>query len=501
MLRVAISRRSVAALAFAAGLSAAGPSAAGLSAAAPASQTASASEGAPERARGGVLVLGAGSRPGLEVDAAGTGYVAWVGPENTATSLQFCRLPRGASTCASRHAIAVPASTTSGHRPFVSVSGSTVRVLQYRYPFSGSNLAGVYKFTSTDNGVTFAPGVMVGTVPFEEGTVGPGSTFSGVPVNGEMAFQNVALDSGATHDKAVLSATHQNHASVGLLDTGTPLAVFTQNDVAQWRRYDGSGSLNNIANWSATADVGVATYPKLAGGPNGLFLFAGNGNSGLNMRRFTGSGFGAPVSIGPGLSPYKHLTQDAGGRLHAVFQRDNANPLRLIHAVSDDGVSWRSGILVTQDIGSDGGIQDLRVAAAPDHIGFTVWHAGLGVGDVRIAAIGPGAPAGAVSFSASPNSLRVSAEGRFAYHFAVTTAGSGAISLKSTKKVRVGPTLRFIGVAAKRYAKDREGRVLVRLDLSDRSLRALKRVDSLLFKVTVTLDGRAFTTTLRLRKP
>lgn len=472
-----------------------------LSTAAPAAHPDAAGPASAAQVASGVLVLGAGSRPGLAVNASGTGYVAWIGPESPATSLQFCRLPRGAGACASRHAITVPADTTSGHRPFVIVSGSTVRILQYRYPLGGPNPAGVYKFTSTDNGATFAAGVRVGTVAFEDGAPGPGETFSGVPVNAEMAFQNVPLGAGATVDKAVLSVTHQNHASVGLLDASTPLAVFTQNSAAQWRRYDGSGSLNNIANWTPTANVGVATYPRLAGGPTGLFLLAGNDNTGLNVRRFTGSGFGAPVSIGPGLSPSKHLFQDASGRLHAVFQRDDANPLRLIHAVSDDGVNWRSGVLVTQNVGTDGGIQDLRVAAAPDHIGFTVWHAGLGAGDVRIKSIGPDAPAGTVRFGASPNSLRVSPEGRFAYHFAVTAAGSGAISLKSTKKVKVGDTLQFLSVPAKRYSTDREGRVTVRFDLSDKNLRALKRVGSLLFRVTVTYNGRRFTTTLRLRAP
>lgn len=445
------------------------------------------------------LVLGAGSRPGLAVDPAGTGYFAWIGPESPATSLRFCRLPRGAGACASRHSIVVPASTTSSHRPFVTVSGTTVRVLQYRYPLSGSSLAGVYKFTSTNSGTTFAAGVRVGTVPFEEGVFGPGNTFSGVPTNAEMAFQNVPLATGATALKAVLSATHQNHASVGLVNAATPLAVFTMNNAAQWRRYDGSGNLNEIANWTAAANIGVATHPRLAGGPTGLFLLAGNGTTGLNVRRFTGSGFGVPVPIGLGLSPAKHLTQDAGGRLHAVFQRDDANPLRIIHAVSDDGVHWRRGTLVTQNLTTDGGIQDLRVAAAADHIGYVVWQAGTGAGDVRVELLGPDAPG--VSFASSPTSLRVSNDGGFIYHFAVSGAGGGEISLKSTRKVRVGATQQFVRIPAKRYTADQPGRVRVRLDLSDKSLRALMRVGNLLFKVTVTFRGETYRTTLRLREP
>ncbi len=497
----AIARRSVVAVTLAALLSTAAPAAHPVVPDPVVPDPAVATAAAPAAPGPGVRVLGAGSRPNLAVNAAGTGFIAWVGPEASETSLQFCRLPRGAGACASRRAITVPADTTSGHRPFVTVSGSTVRILQYRYPLGGPNLAGLYKFISTNSGASFAAGVRVGTVPFEDAVQGPGDTFSGVPVNGEMAFQNVPLASGTAVDKAVLSTTHQNHAAVGLTNAATPLAVFTDNNAAQWRRYDGSGSLNDIANWTPTANVGVATYPRLAGGPTGLFLLAGNGTTGLNVRRFTGSGFGAPVSIGPGLSPYKHITQDAAGRLHVVFQRDDANPLRLIHAVSDDGVHWRSGVLVTQNLGTDGGIQDLRVAAAPDHLGFTVWHAGLGAGDVRIKSIGPDAPAGTVRFGASPKSLRVSRDGRFAYHFAVTAAGSGAVSLKSTKRVKVGDRMQFLSVPAKSYSIDRDGRVTVRFDLSAKNLRALKRVGSLLFRVTVTYNGKRLTTTLRLRAP
>gem|GEM_PF-6827941 len=492
----AIARRSVVAVALAGLLSTAVPAADPV-----VSPPATATPAAAAKAAPGVLVLGAGSRPGLAVDDAGTGYVAWIGPGNP-TTLEFCRLSRGASACSSRLSVAVPAGTTSSHRPFVTISpGGILQIVQYRNPLSGTNPAAVYVFTSPDLGSTFTATTIVGTVPFEEGVQGPGQTFSGVPVNGEMAFQNVPLHGGATTDKAVLSTTHQNHASVALTwGGGAPVAVSTHNNAAEWRQYDGSGNLNSIANWTSAADVGVASHPKLAGGPSGLFLLAGNGSTGLNVRRFNGSGFGASVPIGPGQSPSKHLAQDASGRLHAVFQRDDANPLRLIHAVSDDGgLRWRSGTLVTQRIVTDGGIHDLRVAAAPDHLGFAVWHAGLGAGDVRIAALGTDAPR--LSFASSPNSLRVTNRGGFTYDFAVTAPGSGAISLKSTKRVRVGGNLRFLSVPAKRYTAALPGEVRVRLDLSDPNLRALKRVGSLLFKVTVTYNGTRYRTTLRLRAP
>ena len=44
------------------------------------------------------FVIGPGRDPGLAVDASGTAYIAWNGPENAST-LRFCRLPRAATVC------------------------------------------------------------------------------------------------------------------------------------------------------------------------------------------------------------------------------------------------------------------------------------------------------------------------------------------------------------------------------------------------------------------
>ena len=452
-------------------------------------------------ARASAVVLGAGARPALAVDAAGTGYIAWNGGNNP-TTLEFCRLPRGAAACASRHAVVVPAQTTSGTRPFVTVSGASVRIVQYRYPIAGPTPPGVYEFVSADGGATFGPGTQIGTVPFEDAVFGPGSTLSGVPVNGEMAYQNVALGGPATLAKAVLSATHQNHAAVGLIDAGTPLAVFTSNDQAQERHYDGTGNLNDIANWTAPVDLGVATYPRLASGPTGLFLLAGNGSGSLFVRKWTGSSFGAPVTIGAGVTPSKHIFEDAAGRLHAVFQRDSADPLHLVHATSDDGTSWRSGTVLTQAIGTSGGIDDIRVAVAPDHVGIAVWHAGTGEGDVRVAQIGPEAPVdpATVSFAGAPKKLRASPKGTFTYSFTVTAAASGKVSLKSTKKLSMGSHKAFVKIA-KKFSAAGAGKVSIKLKLSAKALKALKAAGKVSFKVTVALGSTPFTSSLKVTAP
>jgi hypothetical protein len=413
-----------------------------------------------------------------------------------------------------------PATTTSGYRPFLITSGSRVVVVQYRYPTSGSVPAGLYRFTSTNRGATFAPPVVVGSVVFEEAVPGPGDTLSGVPLNSSMFFQNVAAsgsapvngDGSSAVGKAELSTTHLNYASVGLIDASTPLAMFTNGDDAQFRRYNG-GDLNAIASWGPATGIGFASYPKLTGGPLGLFVLAGDVNGILFARKWNGSTFGPSAAIGPGSTPYKHLFQDAGGRLHAVFQRDSANPLQIVHAVSDDGLTWRSGTVVRQDVAADGGITDLRVATAPDHIGVVVWHA---ANDIRVVPVGPDAPGGTpaptttsttppaadvVSFRTAPKSLRVSKTGRFTYKFLATPRRSGKISLKSTKKVKIGSKKRLMKLAAKTFTSPATRKVKVKYKLSKKNLKALKKTRKIAFKVTAKLTGRNFTTKLTLKAP
>jgi hypothetical protein len=112
------------------------------------------------------------------------------------------------------------------------------------------------------------------------------------------------------------------------------------------------------------------------------------------VRRWNGSGFDPAVTIGRGASPDAHLFADAGGRLHAVWPT-GFSPIDLIHAVSDDGTTWRSGVAVSQ-AGTDKET-GARVATAADHIGVAVWYSQhTSPHEVRLSAVGPDAPPGPV---------------------------------------------------------------------------------------------------------
>ena len=172
------------------------------------------------------LTIGTGHKPGVAVDAAGTAYIAWFGPESNTTSLNFCRLPRGAGACDVRTTIAAPGTTLS--RPFVTVDGATVRVVSYRYGLTGARFDEIWEFTSADGGATFDAGHPVGIAPFDEAVRGPGDTLT-VTTNAEstgLAVQNVPLDGTTAGDSSghpLGRPSVQRHRRAGRPDDGRGL--------------------------------------------------------------------------------------------------------------------------------------------------------------------------------------------------------------------------------------------------------------------------------------
>ena len=105
------------------------------------------------------------------------------------------------------------------------------------------------------------------------------------------------------------------------------------------------------------------------------------------------------------------------------------------------------------------------------------------------------------AFVGSPTSVTVGSSGRFSYSFLATPVSSGKISLKSTKKLKIGSSKRFMKLASKSFLGPLDGRVKMKFKLSSKNRKALKRVKSLRFKVTVALGGRTFTTKVKLKAP
>src|SRR5436309_4052688 len=89
---------------------------------------------APSHALGAVgqpIKLGAGQNPNVTVDSDGTAYIAYTGQGANSKELNFCRLPRAATACATRTTITTPGDSLS--IPLAFTFNGTVRVISYRY--------------------------------------------------------------------------------------------------------------------------------------------------------------------------------------------------------------------------------------------------------------------------------------------------------------------------------------------------------------------------------
>ncbi|MEA2170980.1 MAG: hypothetical protein QOF76_4280 [Solirubrobacteraceae bacterium] len=415
----------------------------------------------PGTAHGAVAttIAPAGTLPGLAVDPAGTAYIAYNGPEALGVApLQFCRLPRGATACDTGVTADLLAPGTSLSRPFVIVTGDRVVIVQYRYGQGVPGFSQLYRFTSTDRGVSFDRGAAVGKIAFTEAVPGPGDTLSGVTDSDAcgLCFQNVALSGTPPVDTtgvtqvpfAVLSTDRPYGGAVGLLDAATPLAVFADNAGAQqFRRYGGTGDVNVATNWTAPVDiVGSLTYPKLAGGPTGLFMLGINAQSLVRVRKWGGTTFGQPVTLGSSRFTPEHLFQDAAGRLHAVFSQFSKGGVRLVHAGSADGVTWSRGFPVRQAAADP--FDSVRVATAADHIGFAVWRSNEGIRAVRVGPAAAGAPgvttrkptvesSTSLTFTATVNPRGLETTVHFLYGTNAASA-DGSVTFASTDEQPVG---------------------------------------------------------------
>ena len=300
--------------------------------------------------------IGTGVSPNVVLDGAGTAYIAWNGDEVQNSTIRFCRLPRGAAACSVATTISDTAHNSLS-RPFLYVSGTTVRIVQYRY---GAD-PGLFEFSSLNGGGMFGPARKVGTAVFDDAVVGPGVTLSGVTnaQPGGTFFQNVKVDGAgaAVTTEANLSADHPHAGAIALLG-GLPFVVYDNGSaLAQFRRYD-AGDPNVAANWTSAVDIGYADSPSLASGPLGLFMLSGTQTNAMTVRRFDGTTFAAPVQVLPsGEDIHSWLAQDPAARLHAVIPQGAADGIHLVHATSDDGAAWHSGTMLVQ---TDGGIFDVR---------------------------------------------------------------------------------------------------------------------------------------------
>lgn len=367
---------------------------------------------------------GSASQPALAVDSAGTAYLVWsLGDE---TTLDFCTLPRGSSSChpLSLH-IADPHSDRFFDPPSVLLDHGEIEVFEDVDTVGDDELNGLDEYVSSDGGSSFSllPHA-VGSVSTDSGTTGhvvalPGGDLGAVYVvpeaNPEFQANSLASpsdDSSATSPAyATLNPSPSSAYTVANLGgalaaqlTGSPgvLAVFEappgkgsspcpssapQALVYAYAPVSASTPLSALNSspgvagsaWRPLSKLDCeGTDPAVGGGPAGLGLLetvAGSGGSEVVYRRFSpATGFGAAVPVaaaGPGLDAT--LSQDGAGHLSATWIEDGTG-VELSSSV--DGASWSGPRTLTSDTGHPSAISALTSAVNPAGIGWIAYTAG-----------------------------------------------------------------------------------------------------------------------------
>ena len=345
------------------------------------------------RRQRGEFTFAIGSDPDLEVDAAGTAHVVWLDLSTGvgAETVNYCQIPRGATACTNSQVLSTG---SPGGRPTVLLPAAGQVIVDLGTD-AGTNVNRIRR--SLDNGATFGPAQAIADPQGPNSTSGPGSDGDVVYgpgdsisyVNGLSSvgtfFTNASLGGGVEQDFATLSTAQQTDATVGLFN-GNPVVVADNFQDIVWYAYDGTGDLNDVANWTPQQVVeaggtGNVDDVKLAGGPGGLFLMYSRGTPGAVqyvVRQFTGAGFGPATPISETGDPlFGDLTQDPAGRLHAIWVDNAISPNLLRWATSTaGGAAWGQPLALAAD--GEHVFPPTAVAAAADGRGFATWESGQG---------------------------------------------------------------------------------------------------------------------------
>jgi hypothetical protein len=281
----------------------------------------------------------------IVTDGSGTGYAAWVQPAaKPATEpevVEFCKIPRGATGCASPIALPLPAGPDEEITQPFPVLGShsgVVYVVGPRYIKNEETLI----WTSTDGGATFSAAKSIHSA--SPGKTGVGdvlldpNTPSGLEPTEDyfgMAFNNPGLGFGFTANQITsgkTSFTFANPGTGGVASstlgyvTGTIEDKFTKAqihpeveayynlsspapEVSFYRYYAKGGNVDGEeSGWEGPFKVSNGYVPRLASGPAGLFMLSTDIPSGesleaqpsaIDVRKFdeTTHTFDEPVQI------------------------------------------------------------------------------------------------------------------------------------------------------------------------------------------------------------
>jgi hypothetical protein len=329
------------------------------------------------------------------VDSGGQGYVSW-SDEGAGSTVDFCRLPSGATSCAPRLSFAfgpgAAFGTDKGNSPLLTAAGQ-VAIIDSRCCESSNEK---FLLLSADGGSTFAgPSPIVSD--HASGMTGnaidlpPGALYAGSPeqvltsdasaVSGGGSIQATGLAQEAADPGWFTPGTEENSlsGSVGLQGS-TLVAVYTTASPprkVRWVKYLGAGSPNSSQSWSPPAEVlpapSLSSNAQLAGGPSGIFMARGIATAGDNeelaVQKFTGSGWSSPVALTSKEAGESFAIAESPAGFVYVIWKDSGGSLKYAISKSTAGTSFGAA----QTLPTVGNIGFPEIAVDASGAGWATW--------------------------------------------------------------------------------------------------------------------------------
>jgi hypothetical protein len=350
----------------------------------------------------------------LAVDSDGTAHIVWTVASPSGgggDQLVYCRLPRGAKSCARTQTFAEDGNDSFGTDVLIPDPGHVILLDERCCPPDAT-----YAVQSTDGGATFsAPRIVGGGAVVSSGNVeaaaaGPGPyqlSFLSSGSGGGIRYETDPLagpPSGA--DAQLGGMPHQWYGGgIAFVDPTTPMIATTDLDNTYYQRFNPTkgSNQNDAAQWDPQATIPGENEPSLVGGRSGVFLMthvktnahsSGNDSYAVRPYRAAGGTFGASTLVSDvGDMIRGTFREDAGGGLGLAWLANSgtidkgrtSGPLRYASS-ADGGRTWAKTTLVND---SESGAYDLRIGLAPDHGGFLLYDHN-NAGPIQLAVIPPG---------------------------------------------------------------------------------------------------------------
>ena len=361
----------------------------------------------------------------LAVGSDGTGHVVWLQDEEPGDRVHYCRVPAGGSACDSESDVfSFPGPTTTAFsigdqaQVFTPAPNKVVILASCFTCGAGSSNDRVFRWTSTNNGVSFGAPVEIGDIALngQAGHIETGNPLNDITLGVE-GGRFEAMNGTAppeTADQSLGGSSSFVYGSAVVYDPTTGKAVHVVNSLDTVRFAYLTDLSPTVAELNALPTAPLAdnewhTANSLASpegdndethlsvGPRGIFLsyeFFVPGNSHIGIRKFdaASNSFGSPV-YAEGSDPiddnsldYPFQSQDASGRLHVVW-RTLHDDNRLRYARSDDGGATftPAANVAIKETFLDPIVESGPAGSGP---GFAVWK-GIGSSDIRVVPIDP----------------------------------------------------------------------------------------------------------------